>query len=79
MPEAVTTIDKKRTDVKNIYPDSIVSNTDTRDIKHAIVPTKHIPNSDKYHIKHTITPTHYGLADPIMSQSDIIQVRQQKK
>ena len=48
MPEALTKIDIKRTDVKNIYHDSILSNTDKCDIKHTITPTKHKPNTDKY-------------------------------
>ena len=43
---------------------------------HASTPTTR--NTGKYDIKHTITPTQHGSADPILTQSDIIQVHQQK-
>ena len=61
-----------------MYHDSIVSNTDTCDIKLTSTPTKDVPNTNKYIIKRTITLTMYGLADSILSQSDIIQVYLQK-
>ena len=77
MPEALTRIDTQQTDDKNIYPDSVVSNTDKCDIKHSGTPTKNVPNTDKSNIKYTIiTPTQHGLADSILSQSYIIQVHQ---
>ena len=47
----------KQTDVKNIYPDSIASNTDKYDINHTSTLTKHVPNTDKSNIKHTIIQT----------------------
>ena len=65
-------VNTKQTDVKNIYPDSIVSNTENDDIKHTSTPTKHVPNTNKSNIKHTITPTKHGLPDPIFSQPDVI-------
>ena len=71
-------INTKQTDIKNIYPDSIVSNTYTCDIKYTSTPAKHVPNTDKPNIKHTITPTKHGLPDFILSQADIIQVHQKK-
>ena len=79
MPEVLTIIEAKWTYIKNVYPDSIVSNTDKCDIKYTSTLTKHTPKTDKYYIKHTITPTQYALADPILSQSDIIHMHQQKK
>ena len=69
---------QKQIDVKNIFFDSIVFNSEKCDIKHTCTPTKHVPNTEKSIIKHTITPTQYGLDDSILSQSDIIQVHQQK-
>ena len=66
----------KLTDVKNIYPDSIVSNTDKCDIKYTTTQTKHQHNTNKNNVNHTITPTQHGLADSILSQSYIIQVHQ---
>ena len=62
-----------QTDVKNIYPDSIASNTDKCVIKHTATPTKHKQDTDKSNIKHTITPTKHGLPDSILSQPDVIQ------
>ena len=79
MPEALTRIDTKQTDVKNIFPDSIVSNNATCSIKPTSTPTKHVPNTDIYNIKYTITLTHYRLADSRLSQFDIIHVHQQKE
>ena len=67
MPQILTRIDTKRTNVKNIYPDSIICNTDKRDIKCTSIPTKLVPNTDKCDIKHIITLTHYELADSILS------------
>ena len=67
----------KHTDIKKIYPDCMVSNTDKCAIEHRSTPSKHIPNTDTSNIKHTNTPTKYGLPDPILSQSDIIHVHQQ--
>ena len=70
----------KQTDVKNIYPDSIVSSTNTG------TPTKYVPKHNikhtitpKHNIKHTITPTKHGSPDCILSQPDVIQVHQQKR
>ena len=56
-----TKINTKQIDVKNIYKDSIVSNTEDCDIKHTSTPTKYVPNTDKSIIKHKITPTQHGL------------------
>ena len=50
MSKTLTKVNAKRTNVKNIYPDSIVSNTDKCVIKHTSTPTKHVPNSDKHYI-----------------------------
>ena len=74
IPQALTRIDTKLTNDKNTYPDSIVSYTDTW----ASTPTKYVPNTEKYDIEHIIMPTQHGLPDPILSQSDIIKVHQQK-
>ena len=78
MSKILTKVNTKQTDVKNIYPDSIVSNTDKCVIKHTATPTKHKPDTDKSNIKHTITPTKHGLPDPILSQPDVIHMHQQK-
>ena len=55
--ETLTRIDTKQTNVKNIYSDSIVSNTDKCDIKHTRTLIKNVPNTDKSIIKHAITLT----------------------
>ena len=71
-------VDIKQTDIKNIYPNYVLYNTDKCDIEHTSTPTKHATNIDEYDFKHTTTPIKHGLLDPILSQSDIIQVHQQK-
>ena len=78
MSKILTRNNTKQTEVKNIYPDSIVSNTNKCDIKHTATPTKYVPDTDKSNIEHTITPTKHGLPDPILSQPDVIHVHQQK-
>ena len=57
LSKTLTKVNTKQTDIKNIYPDSIVSNTDQYDIKHTSTPKEHLPNTINYHIKHTIIPT----------------------
>ena len=78
MSKTLPKVNIKQTDIKNIYPNYIVSNTDKYDIKHASIPTQYGPNIDKSNINHTITPTTHGVADPIVSQSNIIQLHQQR-
>ena len=75
---ALTKVNTKLTDVKNIHLDYKVSNTENCDIKHTSTPTKYVPNNDNSNVKHTITPTKHGLPDPILSKRDVIYVHQQK-
>ena len=60
MLKILTKNNTKQTDVKNICPDTIVSNTDKCDNKYIATPTKYVPNTEKFNIKHTITPTKHG-------------------
>ena len=78
MSKILPRVNTKQIDVKNIYPDSIASNTDKCVIKHTATSTKHVPNTDESNIKRRITPTKHGLPDPILSQPDVSHVHQQK-
>lgn len=71
MSKTLTKVNTKQTDVKNRYPDCVVSSTNNCEIKHTLTPTKHKK-------KHTITPTKHELPDPILSQPEVIQVHQQQ-
>ena len=68
VPEAFTKINTTQRDFKNIYPDSIVFDTDKCDIKDTSTPTKHVPNTDKHNIKHKSVSTKHGLAGSLLSQ-----------